>query len=262
MRRIVSTGASSSTQMYITRTSTLVPPNGVSITGSKWRRSCKMYCERCFLGTEAMSAFFGAMTTPSPAKEYNGDHRNRMWGRTGRLATEVLPYFWLLLDSDWRHRLRPPAGGPLSDRVAETLVRPVRTSLSQAPFPSQPDPPQTSTRGPRAFGQAGSSYVVLVDGTPVHSCLYPAFRADVLERIAALHRIGEPMEVAGAVVIGKTNCDEFAMGSSNENSGYYPVHNPRDLTRVPGGSSGGSAAAVAADQLARLESGLLSERSR
>ncbi|MBI4434552.1 Asp-tRNA(Asn)/Glu-tRNA(Gln) amidotransferase subunit GatA [Candidatus Uhrbacteria bacterium] len=85
--------------------------------------------------------------------------------------------------------------------------------------------------------------VILVAGHPATA------GSKMLERYQATYDATAVVKLKAqdAVLLGKTNCDEFAMGSSNENSAYKPVRNPWDHGRVPGGSSGGSAAAVAAD---------------
>jgi aspartyl-tRNA(Asn)/glutamyl-tRNA(Gln) amidotransferase subunit A len=117
------------------------------------------------------------------------------------------------------------------DRALEQADRMDRLAAEGKPLPPLGGVPVAikdvmCTRGVRTT--AGSQ--ILANFVPPHDC-------------TAVAR----MEAAGGVILGKLNCDEFAMGSSNENSSFHPVRNPRDPSRVPGGSSGGSAAAVAAD---------------
>ena len=109
----------------------------------------------------------------------------------------------------------------------------------------------------RAAGQTGpllgvpvahkDIFVTTAQPTTAGSKMLAGYRSPFDATVVARLGDGLPGEPgAGMVSLGKLNCDEFAMGSANENSAYGPVHNPWDVARVPGGSSGGSAAAVAA----------------
>jgi aspartyl-tRNA(Asn)/glutamyl-tRNA(Gln) amidotransferase subunit A len=135
------------------------------------------------------------------------------------------------------------------DRIAEVNPRlNVYLSLTRERAREQAERVDTAAAkgdplGPLAGIPVGIKDVLVMRGAPatagskILEGYWPPYDATVVSRL----------EAAGAVLLGKLNCDEFAMGSSTENSAYGPVRNPVDTDRVPGGSSGGSAAAVAAN---------------
>lgn len=127
---------------------------------------------------------------------------------------------------------------PLNVYLSLTKERALAQAAKVDEAAAKGDPP-----GPLAGIPVGIKDVLVTRGAPstagskILKGYHPPYDATAVARL----------EAAGAVLLGKLNCDEFAMGSSNENSAYGPVRNPVDTDRVPGGSSGGSAAAVAAN---------------
>jgi aspartyl-tRNA(Asn)/glutamyl-tRNA(Gln) amidotransferase subunit A len=135
-------------------------------------------------------------------------------------------------------------GGDLSGRELFDFYREraAADQLGSYLWVAEDAPPEMPADAPLGGVPLGVKDLFCVEGVPSMAAsrilegYRPPYTATAVERLTG----------AGAPVLGKTNMDEFAMGSSNENSGFGPVRNPWDTERVPGGSSGGSAAAVAA----------------
>jgi aspartyl-tRNA(Asn)/glutamyl-tRNA(Gln) amidotransferase subunit A len=122
--------------------------------------------------------------------------------------------------------------------------------VADAELASDPDARRPLLGVPYALKDIFVTRAVDRDGSPLAGGLPTTAGSFILEGYRSPYPSAaqEALERAGAVLLGKTNCDEFAMGSSNENSAYGPVRNPWNEETVPGGSSGGSSAAVAGGQ--------------